>query len=80
MMGAMSGQHRYPARAIHPDPQEIQPAEALLGQARVGAYLRACLRWLVDDPAAALAAVESHWPPERPIGRPTRASAGRPPG
>src|SRR5260221_8458141 len=73
MMALMPGQHRYPARAIRPDPEEIKPAEARLGRVRLGEYLRACLRWLNADPDAALAAVERHWPPERPNGRPPQA-------
>src|SRR5258707_4701734 len=82
MMALMPGQHRYPARAIRPDPEEIKPAEARLGRVRLGEYLRACLRWLNADPDAALGAVERHSPPERPNGRPPQAppedSAARP--
>lgn len=42
----------------------------------VGAYLRACLRWLARDPDAALAVLSADWPGPRPRGRP---SGERPP-
>jgi len=71
-MTLMAGQHRYPAKTIYPDPDEITAAEERLGVRRVSSYLRACLRWLRSEPDAALAAVADYWPPERPTGRPPR--------
>jgi hypothetical protein len=32
----------------------------------VGAYLKACLKWCVEDPDAAIAAVDSRWPSIKP--------------
>jgi hypothetical protein len=65
-------QHRQPLHGFRPDPVEYEAARQRL-EARghtVGAYLRACLRWLARDPDAALAALSADWPGPRPMGRP----------
>jgi hypothetical protein len=67
-------QHRHPSHGFRPDPGEYAAARDRL-QARgrtVGAYLRACLRWLNHDPDAALAALAGNWPEPRQSGRPRR--------
>ena len=68
----MPSQHRHPLHGFRPEPAEYEGARASL-EARgrtVGAYLRACLRWLARDPDAALAALAGDWPGPRPTGRP----------
>ncbi|HEY7201858.1 MAG TPA: hypothetical protein VIC57_16680 [Candidatus Dormibacteraeota bacterium] len=68
----MPSQHRHRLRGFRPEPAEFETARNRL-EARgetVGAYLRACLRWLARDPDAALAALASDWPGPRPTGRP----------
>jgi hypothetical protein len=74
----MPSQHRHRVRGFRPEPAEFESARVRL-EARghtVGAYLRACLRWLARDPDAALAALAADWPGPRPNGRP---ASDRPP-
>jgi hypothetical protein len=75
-------QHRHPAHGFRPDPGEFAAARDRLearGQT-VGAYLRACLRWLARDPDSALTATAADWPGPRPPGRPrsSRTPSGSP--
>jgi hypothetical protein len=79
IMGTVSSQHGQSAHAFRPDPDEFtQASDRLKAQGQtVGAYLRACLRWLNRDPDAALAALAADWPEPRPVGRPRADS--RPP-
>lgn len=62
--------HAQKTFTLRPDPDEIQPATAVLHDrdATVTEYLRACLRWLNADPGAAMATLAEHWPPPRPSG------------
>jgi len=83
-MGRVPSQHRHPSHGFRPDPSEFSAASAELDarSETVGAFLRACLRWLARDPDAALAALAGSWPDPRPAGRPPRtttAAAAEPP-
>lgn len=70
----MTSQHAQPQRSFRPEPDEYAAAKAqLTGRGRhVGAYLRACLRWLDSDPDTALDTLAPHWPTPRTPGRPPR--------
>jgi hypothetical protein len=62
-------------RSFRPDDDEYDPAFDLLGKRGIEmtAYLRAALRFLQEDPDAALAAVDPYWPPKRPRGKAAHA-------
>lgn len=62
----MPNQHEHSAKTFRPDTcHEYAPARTVLTDAGVdmNRFLRACLRWLVADPAAALRTVTPHLPP-----------------
>jgi hypothetical protein len=73
-LGLVPSQHRHPVHGFRPDPGEYEAARELLAPQghTVGAYLRACLRWIARDPDAALDALAADWPGPRPYGRPHR--------
>lgn len=62
-------------QGFRPDAAERAAASSqLTSRGRVMSdFLRACLRWVADDPDAALAAVGKHWPEQRQrTGRPRK--------
>jgi hypothetical protein len=76
MLG-MPSQHANTSHGFRPDPQDFETASGhleLRGRT-MGTYLRACVRWLAEDPDAALAAVDSRWPETKPPGWPHVAPA-----
>lgn len=69
----MASQHKNPAKTYRPDPGEhADVMEALPEGATMDGLLRACLRWVRSDPAAALKILAPYWPAKKPIGRPPK--------
>ncbi len=64
--------HRLKTRTWRAEDEEVAAAKDNLPDGQnMGAFLRACVRTLGTDPAAVLATVTAHWPPEPQItGRP----------
>jgi hypothetical protein len=71
----MASQHQHPSRAFRPDPAEYDPAKATVQAAghEISHALRAALRWIRDDPQAALAVLTPYMQAvaaDSPRGRP----------
>lgn len=73
----MPNLHRLPNRTWRAEEDEIKAAQPHLpADKNMGAYLRAAVRALGEDPERALAAVAEHWPPPpEPKGRPRKEPA-----
>lgn len=61
---------RPPVASFRPDPDVYEAAQHELHTRRLNItdFFRACLNFLIRDPAACLAALSAHWPDPRPRG------------
>lgn len=70
-----SGPHNLRAKAFRPEPDDGYEAVMAVLRDRgkeMDACLRACVRWIHDNPDGALATLAPHWPETRPRGRPPK--------
>lgn len=67
------------ARAYRLDHREVEAATAALPDGQtMTAFIRACQRALAEQPAELLAVLTTHWPADRPIGRPAAPRSDQP--
>ncbi|MFB4280821.1 hypothetical protein ACBJ59_36415 [Nonomuraea sp. MTCD27] len=74
----MPNLHRLKPRTWRAEDDEVKAAQEHIPDGKnMGAFIRACVRALGQNPAAVLAAIAEHWPEDpKPTGRPRKQPAG----